>query len=200
VFEEGQAMRLLAQDGFRMDGAILKDREGNPVEFSLITNSGSNVRTQMSTIVQDDLKKIGIRVSLTPLEFRSLIERIMRTNAYEACLLGFNNIESDPNAQANVWLSSSTHHPWNPGQKKPATPWEAEIDELMRVQAENIVPAARKKAFDRVQQIQFEQAPIVYLVHPNVLAAVSPAVRGIKPSVLPPHLYWNVEYLSVGGR
>ena len=200
AFDSAQAMRLLTQDGFRLDNGVLKDREGNAVEFSLITNSGSNVRAQMGTIVQDDLKKIGINVSFTPLEFRSLVERIMRTSAYEACLLGFNNIEIDPNAQANVWLSSSTHHPWNPGQKKPATPWETEIDELMRVQAESIVPTARKKAFDRVQQIQFEQAPLIYLVHPNVLAAVSPSVRGVKPSVLPPQLYWNVEYLSVDGK
>jgi peptide/nickel transport system substrate-binding protein len=197
AFDAQKALRFLSQDGFRLDAGVLRDRDGNRVEFSLISNSGSNVRAQMATIIQDDLKKIGIRVSFTPLEFRSLIERISRTNAYEACLLGFANIEIDPIAQTNVWLSSSTHHPWNPAQKKPATAWEAEIDALMRVQAETASVAARKKAFDRVQQIAAEEAPIIYLVHPNVLAAVSPAIRNIKPSILPPHLYWNIEHLGI---
>ena len=49
---------------------------------------------------------------------------------------------------------------------------------------------------DRVQEIVFEQTPFVYLVHPNVLLGVSPSVRNAQASALPPHLYWNIEYLA----
>jgi peptide/nickel transport system substrate-binding protein len=190
------AHKLLKEDGFRMDGQTLRDRSGNAVEFSLITNAGSKTRGQIGTMIQADLKEMGIRVNFVPLEFQSLIERITRTNNYEACLLGFTNVELDPNAQMNVWLSSSTHHAWNPGQKSPATPWEAEIDRLMERQAAATDLRGRKAAFDRVQEIVFEQTPFVYLVHPNVLLAVSPSVRNAQPAALPPHLYWNIEYLA----
>ena len=196
--DPAEALRLLAQDGFRLDGQTLRDRAGNPVEFSLVTNAGSRPRTQLGTLVQQDLRKIGIRLNFTPLEFQSLIDRITRTQDYEACLLGFNNIEPDPNAQMNVWLSSSTHHAWYPGQKTPATEWEAEIDRLMRAQAAAPRHADRRKAFDRVQEIACEQAPIVYLVHPGTLLAVSPSVRNAAPTVLPPFTYWNAEYLALG--
>ena len=47
----------------------------------------------------------------------------------------------------------------------------------------------RKAAFDRVQQIVAEQAPILYLVNQNVLAAVSPAVKNAHPVVLRPVLW-----------
>jgi peptide/nickel transport system substrate-binding protein len=196
-FDMQLALRLLQQDGFRLEGGALKDSGGNPVEWSLITNAGSKTRTQIGTMIQEDLRKIGIRVNFQPMEFQSLIERIIRTNQYEACLLGLSNVELDPNSQLNVWMSSGTHHAWNPGQAKPATGWEAEIDSLMQAQRSTTDAAARKRAFDRVQEIASEQQPIIYLVHPDVLVAVSPAVREALPSSLPPHLYWNIEHLRL---
>jgi peptide/nickel transport system substrate-binding protein len=167
------------------------------VEFSLITNAGSRTRAQLGTLVQQDLLKIGIRLNFTPMEFQSLIERITKTQQYESCLLGLANLELDPNSQINVWMSSGTHHAWYPSEAKPATEWEAQIDRLMQVQHTSVDAGARKRAFDRVQEIVYEQQPIVYLVHPDVLIAVSPLIRNALPSPLPPHLYWNVEKLSV---
>jgi peptide/nickel transport system substrate-binding protein len=192
------ALKLLQEDGFRLDGGILRDRGGNPVEFSLITNAGSKTRIQMGTILQQDLMKIGIRLNFLPIEFQSLIERITQTAQYEACLLGLTNVEIDPNSQMNLWLSSGTHHAWNPEQTKPATTWEAEIDRLAELQHTTNDQQARKRAFDRLQAIVAEEAPIVVLVHPDALVAVSPSVHNAMPSALPPHLYWNIEYLSIG--
>ncbi|HET8550327.1 MAG TPA: ABC transporter substrate-binding protein, partial [Bryobacteraceae bacterium] len=189
------AVKLLAQDGFRLDRGTLRDRDGNPVEFSMITNAGSRTRTQMGALLQQDLAKIGIRVNFTPLEFQSLIERITSSNRYESCLLGFANVEVDPNTQSNVWLSSGSHHAWNPGQSTPATAWEAEIDALVRQQAETADANARKRAFDRVQELLAEYAPIVYLVNPDVLIGLSPSLRNAAPSAHPPHVFWNVEHL-----
>ena len=191
------ALELLRKDGFRFDGRTLRDRDGNAVEFSLITNAGDKPRTQIGTMLQQDLAKIGIRVNFQPIEFQSLIERITRNQQYEACLLGFSNVELDPNSQMNIWKSSGTLHAWNPKQTEPATRWERDIDQLMNEQHTVVESGVRRKAFDRLQELVAEQQPIVYLVHPDVLVAVSPLVRNIKPSPLPPHLYWNVEYLSL---
>lgn len=196
-YDPAAALELLRGEGFRREGAVLRDRDNHPVTFSLLTNAGSKTRSRMSALVQQDLKKIGIDVRFTPMEFQSLVERITRTHDYEAVLLGFTNIEVDPNAQMNIWLSSSSHHAWNPAQASPATEWEAEVDRLLRLQQASTLQVERKRAFDRVQEIIAEQAPILYLVHPDVLAGVSRAMRGVQPSALPPHLFWNIEHLSV---
>jgi len=194
------ARKLLQEDGFRLNGRVLRDREGNAVEFSLITNAGSNTRAQIGAMLQQDLEKIGIRLNFMPIEFQSLIERITRTQQYEACLLGTSNTEIDlPNSQMNVWLSSGALHAWNPREPKPATTWEAEIDRLMQTQHTSMDHKARKAAFDRVQELIAEQAPMVYLVHPDVLVAVSPEVRNAMPSAMPPHLFWNIEWLWLAG-
>jgi peptide/nickel transport system substrate-binding protein len=191
------ALKQLQAEGFRFSGRSLRDALGNVVEISLITNAGNQTRVQIGRMIQQDLAKIGVQVNFLPVEFQSLIERITRTQQYETCLLGLTNVETDPNDQMNVWMSSGSHHPWNPGQAKPATAWEAEIDRLMQEQHAALSSETRRTAFNRVQEIIAEEEPIIPLVHPDVLAAISANLRGYAVSVLPPHLFWNVENLSL---
>jgi peptide/nickel transport system substrate-binding protein len=191
------ALARLQKAGFKKQGNTLVDAQGNVVEFSLITNSGNKSRERMAAMMQQDLAKIGIRLNIVALDFQSLIGRIGRTLDYEASLLGLVGVDLDPSAQMNVWLSSASNHPWNPKQEKPATAWEAEIDRLMQAQAAAQLDTERKKLFDQVQQIAFDQAPLVYLVHRNTLFAVSPKLRNINPGLLWPQVFWNVDELRM---
>lgn len=191
------ALKSLQVDGFRMENGTLKDKAGNEVVFSIITNSGNKYRERMATMIQDDLQKIGIHVNVVTLDFPSLIERMTQTFDYEAILLGLTNVGLDPNEQMNVWLSSSENHQWNPQEKSPETAWEAEIDRLMRAQASSADPKKRKESFDRVQEIAVEQAPFIYLVNRNALSAVAARVQGASPVILAPQTFWNSDQLSV---
>lgn len=193
-----ESLKQLQSMGFRNTGGKLYDKSGNLVEFSLITNSGNQARSRMAALIQQDLAKLGIRLNIVTLDFPALIQRIGRTYGYEACLLGLVNVDPDPNGQMNVWLSSAANHQWNPRQKSPETPWEAEIDRLMRLQASSPSHQQRRASFLRVQEIISEQVPFIYLVTKNMLAAVDPRVRNIAPSSLTPQLLWNAHRLSLG--
>jgi peptide/nickel transport system substrate-binding protein len=193
------AKAALASAGFRLNGDTLQDATGHPVTFSILTNAGNAARMKMATLIQEDLKSLGMRVTVVALDFPALIERLMHTQDYEACLLGLENVDPDPNAMMNVWLSSSPNHQWNPSEKTPATAWEAEIDRAMNLQASSLKDAERKQAVDRVQQIVADQQPFIYLVYPNALYAVSPRLQGVQPAVLEPGLVWNVESLRLEG-
>ena len=172
------ALDRLKADGFHMQNGALLDKSGNPVEFSIVTNAGSKPRERMGVLIQEDLGKIGIKVNLVTLDFPSLIERISQKFNYEAAILGFRNVDLDPNGQMNIWMSSAENHAWNPQQKSPETAWEAEIDKLMRAQAATSDSKKRKQSFDRVQEIVYEQAPFIYLVNLNALSAISTSVAG----------------------
>jgi peptide/nickel transport system substrate-binding protein len=191
------SLKSLQAEGFRMENGTLKDKDGNEVVFSIITNSGNKYRERMATMIQEDLQKIGIHVNVVTLDFPSLIERMTQTFDYEAVLLGLTNVGLDPSEQMNVWLSSSENHQWNPSEKTPETAWEAEIDKLMRAQASSSDDKKRKDAFDRVQEIAVEQAPFIFLVNRNALSAVSTNVHGASPVILVPQTYWNADRLSV---
>ena len=75
----------------------------------------------MAVLIQQDLRKIGIKASIVTLDFPSLIERITQSFSYEAAILGLTNVDLDPNEQMNIWLSSAENHQWNPSQKSPET-------------------------------------------------------------------------------
>ena len=187
------ALEHLQQEGVQMSGGVLRDKTGQPVEFSIITNGGNKTRERMAAMIQQDLKALGIRVTVTTLDFPSLIERITSTFNYEACLLGQINTDVDPNGQSHVWNSSSESHQWNPNQKTPATEWEAEMDRLMAIQASTPDPIKRKMAFDQVQRIVAEELPFIYLAHRHNLIAVSPALGNFKPVTLWPQTLWNAD-------
>jgi peptide/nickel transport system substrate-binding protein len=196
-FNSEAALQKLQLDGFRLQNGVLKDSNGNNVEFSIITNSGNKYRERMALLIQEDLGKIGIKVNVVTLDFPSLIERISQSFNYEGAILGLTNVDLDPNGQMNVWLSSSENHQWNPQEKSPETTWEAEIDQLMRTQSSTNDPQKRKKSFDRVQEIVAEQVPFIYLVNRNALSAISSSVQGATPVVLRPQTYWNIEMLAL---
>ena len=177
VYSSEIALKALQAEGFRLENGALKDKDGNAVVFSIITNSGNKSRERMATMIQEDLQKIGIHVNVVTLDFPSLIERMTQSFDYEAILLGLTNVGLDPNEQMNVWLSSSENHQWNPSQKTPETAWEAEIDRMMRAQASSADAKKRKEAFDRVQEIAMEQEPFIFLVNRNALSAVSLGCR-----------------------
>jgi peptide/nickel transport system substrate-binding protein len=200
TYSPDAALKELQGEGFRMENGTLKDKDGNEVVFSIITNSGNQSRERMAVLIQDDLQKIGIHVNVVTLDQLSLIERMTQTFDYEAILLGLTNVDLDPNGEMNVWLSSSENHQWNPQQKTPETAWEAEIDQLMRAQASSSDVKKRKEAFDRVQEIVVEQEPFIFLINRNSLSAVSTAVHGAAPVILSPQTFWNVEWLTVSGK
>jgi peptide/nickel transport system substrate-binding protein len=193
------ARAALSRAGFHWSGSQLEDAGGHAVRFSILTNSGNAARQKMATLIQQDLATLGIQVTVVALDFPALIERLMHTEDYEACLLGLENVDPDPNAMMNLWLSSSPDHSWDPAEKTPATPWEAEIDREMNLQASARQEAERKRAVDRVQQIVADQQPFIYLVYPNILAAVSPRLAGVRPAALEPTIVWNVEELHLEG-
>jgi len=199
-YSPDSALKTLQADGFRMENGVLKDKDGNEVVFSIVTNAGSKPRERMAVLIQDDLQKIGIHVNVVTLDFPSLIERMTQSFDYEAIILGLTNVDIDPNGEMNVWLSSAENHQWNPQQKIPETSWEAEIDRLMRVQAASTDPKRRKEAFDRVQEIVVEQEPFIFLINKNALSAVSTMVHGAAPVILSPQTFWNADRLTVDAK
>jgi peptide/nickel transport system substrate-binding protein len=195
-----RARTLLKEAGFSWSTgssgeSTLLDSGGKPVEFSILTSSSNADRAKMAALVQDDLKQLGMRVQVVPLEFRSLLDRVTQTKEYDACLMGIVSFDADPNSDINVWLSSGGTHLWNPSQAHPATPWEAEIDHLIEEQMSARSFEQRKKLYDRAQEILAENQPMIFLASPDILVGAKNSIGNFHPSVLESYVLWNVEQL-----
>ena len=199
------ARTLLKEAGFSWSNgpqgeSTLLDSGGKPVEFSILTSSSNADRAKMAALLQDDLKQLGMRVQVVPLESRSLLDRVTQSKDYDACIMGIASYDADPNPDISVWLSSGGLHLWNPSQAHPATPWEAEIDRLIEEQMSARTFEQRKKIYDRAQEVLAENQPMIFLASPDILAGAKNSVGNFHPAVLEPYVLWNVEqlYLKMG--
>ena len=195
-----RARALLREAGFSWRDepggeTALFDSDGKPVEFSILTSSSNADRSKMAALIQDDLKQLGMRVQVVPLEFRSLLDRVTQTKDYDACVMGIVSFDADPNSDINVWLSSGGTHLWNPSQTHPATAWEAEMDRLIEEQMSARTFTERKKLYDRAQEILAENQPLIFLASPDILVGAKNTVGNFHPAVLEPYVLWNVEQL-----
>ena len=103
-------------------------------------------------------------------------------------------------AVVTVRLSNGGTHLWAPQQRQPATPWEAEIDRLMRQQVTTLETAERKRLYDKVQELVAHNLPMIFLVSPNILVGAKTSLGNFRPAVLDPHTLWNVEELFWRGK
>jgi peptide/nickel transport system substrate-binding protein len=196
VLSVAHARELLKAAGFawKSDG-LLVDSDGQPVEFSIVVASSNTQRGQIATLIQDDLKKIGITAHIVPMESRSANDRVLNTHDYEAVIMGLVSGDADPTPDMNILMSNGQSHFWHLGEKTPATPWEAELDQLMEKQLVTINYQQRKKIYDRVQEILAQQLPVIYLVSPNILVGAREDLGNFHPAIIEQYTFWNAEEL-----
>lgn len=200
-YDPGRAAALLAEAGLSdTDGnGILEDGRGQPARFSILTQAGNTLRERSASLVQEQLRQVGLQIDIVTLDQGALGQRWMK-GEYDSIYYGVQSSATDPALNTDFWLSGGGFHFWNPGQKAPATPWEAEIDDLMHRQAIAPSLAERQQLFAQVQRIIGEQVPAIYFVAPQVTIAVSPRVRNLTAVPQAPQLLWNAEMLASSGR
>lgn len=196
VHDVSKAKELLKSAGFswKPDGS-LADPGGQPVEFSIIVGASNQQRGQIATLIQADLKQIGITASVVPMESRSANDRVLRSHEYEAVVMGLVSGDADPTPDMNILMSNGGTHLWHMGEKAPATPWEAELDQLMQKQLVTMNYQQRKKIYDRVQVILAQELPVVYLISPNILVGAQENLGNFRPAIIEQYTFWNADEL-----
>jgi peptide/nickel transport system substrate-binding protein len=194
-----KALELLKEIGIEKRGGndFLTDSNGNKIEFVFNTNVENDGRKKTAVLIAANLQQIGMNVILQPIEFNTLITRIEDTFNYDCILLGYySNSGTDPSGGMNILLSSGDAHDWFPREKRPSTPWEAQIDNLMSAQMETLDLGQRQKIFDQVQEILGEQQPMIFTVTPMYYAAIRSDIGNVRPTPLSFYrLTWNAEEL-----
>ena len=195
--DRARAQQLLAAAGLsdRNGDGRLEDASGAPARFSILTQAG-HLRERVASVIQEQLRQLGITVDIVPLDPGGLLQR-WKAGDYDAIYFGLQASSTDPALNPDFWLSSGPYHFWNPSQPSPATPWERRIDELMREQTTAVDLQGRQRAFSEVQRIMEEELPSIYLVAPRVTLATSPRVANPSPVPRPPHLLWSADTLGV---
>jgi peptide/nickel transport system substrate-binding protein len=200
-YDLAKARALLQEAGFTTKGTTdapeLYDAQGNRVEFTLIVSSENEVRAKSALVVQEDLTRLGMKVNVAPLENTQLQNRINQTFDYEAVLYGTSVSEPDPSSYTDVLRSSSASHLWSPKEPKPATDWEARLDDLTVQQAHEVNAERRHAIFRDIQLLMAEQMPLIPIVTRHIAVAANTRIGNYRPHPLPPFSLWNADELFV---
>ena len=198
-----QARQLLAEIGLkdRNGDGFLDNAQGHTVGFSIKTNGDNLLRVGMGNFIKDDLAKVGIKVTLVPVDFNTLVTNSRENFDYDAILIGLESATPpDPGMGANVWRSTGKTHYWNMTQPKPETREEAQIDALMDVISTPIAFERRKDAWRQIEAIVNEQCWIEWL--PTLILEIPASNRfgNLQPTVIPHRLLWNIDRVFVKAR
>lgn len=194
------AKRLFAGLGMKdRDGdGVMEDAKGNPVTFDIMTNGDNKWRQEMVNLIRDDLARVGIRVTLTPADFNTILTRYRNDFRYDACLLGGGSaVPADPGMGQSVWMSSGSSHYWRVRSPKPASPEEARVDDLMQRLVYTRDMALRRAAWHELMQIVNDQCWFVWLPVMDLKLPVRAKFGNVAPSPMPHRILWNSDRIFV---
>jgi peptide/nickel transport system substrate-binding protein len=193
-----KAKALLASIGLadRNNNGVVEDEKGTEARFTVITQRGVGWYERGLQVIGESAKQIGVAFDVAPLENGAMIQRMLACD-FDAIYMRVLATDLEPSANLDFWLSSGSAHVWNREQKTPATPWEAQVDELMTRQASTLDQDARRVLFNNVQLVMAENLPMLTFAAPRMYSAYAMRVRGAVPSVMRPPILWNADSLSV---
>ncbi|MDZ7579388.1 MAG: ABC transporter substrate-binding protein [Deltaproteobacteria bacterium] len=105
-YDPQAALALLAEAGWQPDAEGRLEKEGRPLQFTLITNSGNDTRKSILAIAQDAWKQIGIDVRTDLLEWSVFIQERVNKLDFDALVLGW-SMGIDPDLY-QIWHSSQS--------------------------------------------------------------------------------------------
>jgi peptide/nickel transport system substrate-binding protein len=107
-----RAQQVLLTAGWRdTDGDGIIDKNGVPFQFEMLTNSGNIRREQALTLIQEQLKKIGVAMVPRTLEGQLLVEKHIIPRKFDALLFGWN--VSLKMELTGLFHSSTFFHPFH---------------------------------------------------------------------------------------
>jgi len=177
-FDPVKAGEILAEEGFSdTDGDGWLDRDGQRFEFELLTNYGNQTRNDIQVMVQEMLRKVGIKVNPILLEWTVMMDRVRSSN-FETMV-----------------------HAWRVGTKADLSPiWACKsrrkggynridycnptVDSLNAEACRILDFDKAQPLFYQAQELIYEEQPYTFLYVPRQLNALNERFKGAEPNAI----------------
>jgi ABC-type transport system substrate-binding protein len=107
-YDPAGALRLLEAAGYRKNAEGWLEKDGKPLAFTLITNSGNEIRVAVMAIAQNAWRRLGIKVETLALEWAVFINERIDKADFDAVVLAW-GMGLDPDLY-QIFHSSQTGH------------------------------------------------------------------------------------------
>jgi peptide/nickel transport system substrate-binding protein len=177
-FSPADAQRILDSLGWKDSNADgIRDRNGVRLEFTLMVPAPSKARNSMAVLIQEQLRRVGVKANIDVLDGPAFVERQNR-RAFDASMGGW-HVDPSPGGIRQTWMSSGASGSGsNYGSYRNAR-FDAEADSAL---SSNTL-AERRAHFSNAYRIIIDDAPAIWLAEPKRVMAVHKRIRtvGVRP-------------------
>ncbi|MFQ6112481.1 MAG: peptide-binding protein [bacterium] len=182
-YDPKSAKTRLAREGWLdHDGDRWLDKEGHKFAFTLKTNAGNQLRSDVAVIVQDQLRRLGIDVEIQTVERATLIQEL-RSRNFDAYMGGWStslNIDPRPifhSSAVNLFNFISYANP--------------RVDRLIEIGREEMDHSEAAKIWKEVQELIYHDQPYTFLFWKDRVVAINERFKNVTP--IPLSAFYGLE-------
>ncbi|MFC1571099.1 peptide-binding protein [Candidatus Margulisiibacteriota bacterium] len=171
---------------------LLKEADVENLEFTILVNQGNKEREKAAIILQQQYKKVGVKVKIRVMEWSALLKIVNAPTDpkdFDAVIMGW-SLGLDPDGYS-IWHSSQYPRGFNFIKYV-----NKEADKLLESGRTTMDKNERKKIYAKLWQVIADDQPYLFLWYPKSIAGVRERVGGLsKPG--PAGLFLNLEKVFV---
>jgi peptide/nickel transport system substrate-binding protein len=177
-FDPEASRRLLAENGWSDgDGDGVLDRDGEPFEIEIITNQGNQLRADIVTMVQEDLRRVGVRVVPRSLEWNTFVQNI-QVGDFDGCVFGWKT--GTRVDLTDLWRSTSAP----PDGFNVARYDNATVDSLIDAAKNAMTRGAAGDLWRRCQAIIYADQPALFIAVPYEVVGLRRGYCDVEPNAI----------------
>jgi peptide/nickel transport system substrate-binding protein len=170
-YDPEAAAALMTEAGFTQEGGIWT-KDGQPVQIELLVDKGNATREQMALFVQQLWQDFGAGVTVTVDEWSVFLSRAVAVPGDYDAALGWRITAPDPDKTAEYGTDGANNHY---SYSNPAA------DELLQRGRTESDPEARVEIYHELQQVLYDDCPIVWMYYPNGIIAYNTRIQNMPP-------------------
>lgn len=190
AYDPAKANQLLDSLGFKMGPNGIRIADGHPMQYVLRFPNVTANSPLVENLVIQDLKKIGIALQPQTSDFKSYEAAIFK-NKYSQ--FDFTIDDYNPLFDVNVYLVILTCGQLN--SENESGYCNATYDKLFAKQASQF-GAARQATLDQMQQMIYQQKPLIPITYNSELFAMQKKVQNFPPTPIPLINYESTLWLA----
>ena len=178
-----KAEKLLDEAGWKdSDGDGIRDKviDGKKIkfDFGMLVVSRQD-RIDICTLFKQNLREIGVEVTVRPLDF-AVLQQKMLDHSFDAAFAGWGT-GTDPDTSDNIW---GTKKERNYGLYS-----NPEVDKLFAAGRKEFDPEKRRLIYQRIHTLIYEDQPYTWLFYQNAYYGFRKDLRGYMFSPRGPYHY-----------
>jgi len=178
-YDPEKAIQVLEEAGYTRGDDGIFEKDGQPLSYTLLTNSGNTTREAITLMIQDNLKDVGIEINPEYVEWSVFLEKHLWVGNVDMWVSGF-SLGVDPDAY--VFYHSSMADKNEQGRFKGfnrAQFRNEEVDQLLEQGRTTLDKEQRKEIYSDFQRVMTEQMPWIWLYSYKTTYAVDKKINGV---------------------